>query len=258
MSHSPALIHQICELLRQEYDVALYDYVIEKMIPGTRMFPDILVVDRASRKRQCAVEIGYTRPEKLTAYRTKLKIPDVRWYDKQGNLHADVTEKTVKVSLELAPRYQMYVYAVGNQVRCVGEDCGKCACDDDGIDRISCANFEDCFERQFYDVSTTIVTDRVKAFFPSFCDKCGAAWLANPEDEAAELAFSLIDMSAKEFGLEYGARTEMTWDQACQLVEDRYDIKLNYPDGAFLWPEAKNTLEQHRLESVRIVKKGAS
>jgi hypothetical protein len=174
------------------------------------MFPDILVIHRASRKRQCAVEIGYTRPEKLTAYRTKLKIPDVRWYDKQGKLHADVTEKTVKISLE------MYVYLV--QVCCVDEECISFCCEREN----TCPDFCDaCHEVTYDGVSTIIVTDRAKAFFPSFCDKCGSTWLANPEEEADVLAQDLAEMSPRDFGLEYGARTEMTWDQACQLVEDR-------------------------------------
>jgi hypothetical protein len=87
LSHDPTLIRGICDLLEREYSPALYDYVIEKPILGTRMFPDIAIVKKSSKKIVCVVEIGYTRPEKLTAYRRELKIPDVRWYDKQGVLH---------------------------------------------------------------------------------------------------------------------------------------------------------------------------
>lgn len=43
------------------------------------------------------VEIGNTRPEKLTAYRDDLKIPDVRWYDKQGRLHVKAVPHYKKV-----------------------------------------------------------------------------------------------------------------------------------------------------------------
>jgi hypothetical protein len=86
VSHSPDLIQQILSMVQADYPPSQFDFVIEKAIPGTRMHPDILVNDR-SGKHCCAVEIGYTRPEKLTAYRKDLKIPDVRWYDKAGNLH---------------------------------------------------------------------------------------------------------------------------------------------------------------------------
>jgi hypothetical protein len=54
-----------------------------------RMLPDIQVLGPDGAVC-CAVEIGYTRPEKLTAYR-RLGIPDVRWYDKAGRLHGDVS-----------------------------------------------------------------------------------------------------------------------------------------------------------------------
>jgi len=122
-----------------------------------------------------AVEIGYTRPEKLTTYRQKLKIPDVRWYDKQGKLHADVTEKLIKVSLELTPSSTMFVYHVLGQVECVDEACcDVCAGHEDHDE-----GCEDCHTYRKLDVVTTVVTDYVKAFFPSFCDKCGSHWLAD-------------------------------------------------------------------------------
>jgi hypothetical protein len=49
------------------------------------MLPDIQVVDEGGAVH-CVVEVGYTRPEKLTRYRA-LGIPDVRWYAKDGTLH---------------------------------------------------------------------------------------------------------------------------------------------------------------------------
>jgi hypothetical protein len=91
MSHDHTLICRVCETLKQEYDPTLYDYVVEKMIAGTRMFPDITIVAKWSRKIVCVVEIGGTSPDKLIAGYGELKIPNVRWYDKQGVLHYNVT-----------------------------------------------------------------------------------------------------------------------------------------------------------------------
>jgi hypothetical protein len=48
------------------------------------MLPDIQVIKHS--KIVCVVEIGYTRPEKITEYR-RMGIPDIRWYSKEGELH---------------------------------------------------------------------------------------------------------------------------------------------------------------------------
>jgi hypothetical protein len=86
MPHSAELIETVRRLIERDYPSTQYVYRIERGIPGTGMRPDIMVCDQAGGVF-CVVEIGYTLPEKLTAYRDDLKIPDVRWYDKQGRLH---------------------------------------------------------------------------------------------------------------------------------------------------------------------------
>jgi hypothetical protein len=101
MPHSPNLIASILRLVEKDYPPGSYRYEIERPIPGTKMFPDILVW--SGHRIQCAVEIGYTRPEKLTAYRAEHKIPDVRWYDKAGNLHADVEERMLRATVYVEP-----------------------------------------------------------------------------------------------------------------------------------------------------------
>lgn len=96
MSHSAELIELIAAEVRKTYPPERgFSYVIEQRIAGIArvMMPDIQVLNEAG-KVVCAVEIGYTRPEKLTAYRTELGIEDVRWYDKAGRLHGDVTVVT--------------------------------------------------------------------------------------------------------------------------------------------------------------------
>ena len=86
MAHSKELIEKIRLEIQKDYPENLFRYEIEKYLPGTKLIPDILVRDE-NGKIYCAVEIGYTRPEKLTAYWNSHRIPDVRWYDKAGVLH---------------------------------------------------------------------------------------------------------------------------------------------------------------------------
>ena len=97
VSHPKDLLEMIAEKVRTTYPPGSgYVYEFERRIPGTPqvMIPDIWVSDE-SGKLVCAVEIGYTRPEKLTAYRRVLGLQDVRWYDKKGNLHGDVVEQVI-------------------------------------------------------------------------------------------------------------------------------------------------------------------
>jgi hypothetical protein len=96
MSHSAELIETVRRLIERDYPSTQYVYRIERGIPGTGMRPDIMVCDQAGGIF-CVVEIGYTLPEKLTAYRDDLKIPDVRWYDKQGRLHVKAVAHYKKV-----------------------------------------------------------------------------------------------------------------------------------------------------------------
>lgn len=84
MAHPPELIQKILELVQRDYRGQRYRHRIERGIRNGLM-PDISVYDDG--KLVCVVEIGYTRPEKLVAYCEELKVPDVRWYDKAGNLY---------------------------------------------------------------------------------------------------------------------------------------------------------------------------
>jgi hypothetical protein len=120
MSHSRELIRMIAEKIFVDYPEAEgYEYVYERSINGTRMMPDIHVL--RGRKVVCAVEIGYTRPEKLTAYRKQLSIPDVRWYSKDGTLHGDVEERIVRVTMDVQPPGTLYFYHLHDEMQC--EEC---------------------------------------------------------------------------------------------------------------------------------------
>ena len=84
MSHSKHLIEKIAAIIAIEFpSEAGYLYIFEKKL-GQGAMPDIVV--KLGERVLCAVEIGYTRPEKLTAYREQYNIPDVRWYDRSGRL----------------------------------------------------------------------------------------------------------------------------------------------------------------------------
>lgn len=97
MGHPRDLLELVAKTVRETYPEGPFSYSFEEFIPGEdrrRFSPDIIVRDQAGCIC-CLVEIGYTRPEKLTFYRQKMKIGDVRWYDKQGRLHGDVDQRTV-------------------------------------------------------------------------------------------------------------------------------------------------------------------
>jgi len=85
MGHAIELLDKIKDKLNKDYDPAVYTYLMEKKLIGThkRFFPDIQIVKEG--KIKCIVEIGYTRPEKLSEYK-KINIEDVRWYSKEGTL----------------------------------------------------------------------------------------------------------------------------------------------------------------------------
>ena len=239
MAHPRALIDSILRQLHADYDPCVHRFVIEKAIPGTRMMPDILITD-IDGKRLCAVEIGYTRPEKLTAYRTRLHIPDVRWYDKSGQLHGDVDRRLVTVTLELRPAGLVSIYDCEGLVACQNEHCA--------IEASGAAadefpeNADDRLEAELAalraDVETTLVTDGVRLLMPSWCGSCSSHWMADPADEGFDLAWDLERLSAREFSACYGQPLKATWDDACARVVADFGgaLRLDYAAAAFLRP----------------------
>lgn len=247
MSHPAVLIQKIIALLERDYPPAVYKYVTEAAIPGTRMYPDVQVRSQHDQI-VCVAEVGYTRPEKLTAYRDALKIPDVRWYDKQGNLHADVKEAAVSLKIHAEPAGQVYEYFLDGEIEC--PDCLENG-DRDPAEETD----EEADERWLYakyDVFTTLVTDYTKAWVACFCDKCGNTWLAD-RDEAGLLLSELQDPAC--FGRDYGRRTPVEWREIVARLKDEYELDLNYADGQFICPsdEAKwhDTIMQTRLTVLR-------
>lgn len=227
MSHPVALITDIRNKVASDYPPDQFSFAIEKAIPGTRMFPDLLITDR-SGKMVCAVEIGYTRPEKLTAYR-ELGIADVRWYDKQGNLHSGWEIHNVRAVVEVAGAEptQVAVYKIPNQATCPNclEDLFGCLYSD-----AKDCHHEECVENADYEARAgtylIIVTDYLRAWLPCFCDQCGDSFLCD-EDAAPGITLDLESLTPAEFGLEHGRREMADWHVACEFVEQVTGMQLS-------------------------------
>lgn len=174
MSHPAELIDRIQRIIERDYPPQLFRYITERFIDGTRMAPDIHVLD-GSGKVVCAVEIGYTRPEKLTSYRGALKIPDVRWYDKAGNLHGDVREHVSTITTRIEWPEKVLVLPLNGVVMC--EDCLEewqepCECDE------PCTCAEDDFsDDECYETISFYITDGMRQWAINYCDACASEWL---------------------------------------------------------------------------------
>jgi hypothetical protein len=261
MGHPAVLIESILVKLRIDYPENCYCFKVEQAIPGTRMYPDIQVVDM-SGKLCCAVEIGYTRPEKLTAYRQKLQIPDVRWYDKSGNLHADVQERVTRVVIESFPRTTFVAYEVHDWVQCCSEDCETEAVAEWNTEVLEIEGPLTDADEDFLNVMTTefladetvlyVITDYIRIWFCLFCDKCGNADLVS-EDYGVEvwaIAEDLRVCSPRDFASAWGRRS---WTGEWNFAKDYlkgFRIELAYNDGDYLNPAGKRDLD-HALTSIR-------
>ena len=101
MSHSSDLINNFLIEIKKDYSAESgYQHIIEQRLKECiiNIQPDIQVIDQAG-KVICVVEIGYTRPEKIALY-NELKIPDIRWYSKDGKFlnpheHIHITEARI-------------------------------------------------------------------------------------------------------------------------------------------------------------------
>lgn len=261
MGHPTSLIEKILAQLKTDYPEDCYTFKLEKAIAGTRMLPDIQVADLFGRIC-CAVEIGYTRPEKLTFYRQILHIPDVRWYDKAGNLHADVQERVVRVAIESDPRTKFVGYKVHDMVDCYSEECESQVVADWNAEVVEIE--EDMTEEEAdelrYEVSEYlaeetilfVVTDYIRVWFCLFCDKCGNTELVS-EDYSIDVwavAEDLRESSAREFSRIWGRRLlDGDWNTAKSFLSD-FGIAVRYEDGDYLNPATKRELD-HALTSIR-------
>lgn len=105
MGHSAELLARVASEVSRNWPMA--SVVLEKPLALTnrRMQPDVQLIENG--RVVCVVEIGYTRPEKLTEYR-RLGIPDVRWYDKSCRLHHVEMKKAATESIERSVAYRQH------------------------------------------------------------------------------------------------------------------------------------------------------
>ncbi len=232
MSHPAELIAAILAQVEADYPPEAHAYAIERMIPGTRYMPDILVSSTGGRML-CAVEIGYTRPEKLTGYRA-LGISDVRWYDKQGELHPGWETKAVRAEVRISGLEpdEVAVYDLFDEIDCPDcHWCGPCGC----VHGDESCQYPGC-ELPFEFVHAVLVTDYQRFWLQAFCDKCG--WQGDPTDDDRELAYDLLEdlatLETAEFGRRYGRRTLASWPRVVAWAEEMCNMTFRASDAHFV------------------------
>jgi hypothetical protein len=223
MSHSAALIAAILERVRADYPAPAYHVTVEARLPGSRLYPDIQITDGAG-KVVCVAEIGYTRPEKLTAYRHELLIPDVRWYAKDGALHAHGLTATIDPKEVTGPAGDYSVYTFGGEVACPSCAAAYGSETDEAADLAS------------RDVTASLLTDFRRAWIACYCDACDECWFADAL-AAAELLFDAAALSPLEFGRAYGRRRFLgPWRDALNSIDSplvfRFDDAISIHDFA--------------------------
>lgn len=203
MSHSRELIAAVLDGIVREYPPEDgFKAVVEKRLLGQKrnVQPDIQMLDAAG-KVVCVVEIGYTRPEKISYYRD-VGIRDVRWYDKSGVLHSSITghvtiEYTERRVRELPdPADKFYLLELH------GADCGECMRDhhrrDDLDEEGETGEYE---ELAYYGVtSSIIVANNKRRCVIIYCDECGALYHTAESEDELNIAF--IEGSTKELDLD--------------------------------------------------------
>jgi len=263
MPHPPELIERIRGLVAKDYPPSEYEYLFEKFLAAkakARMLPDIQVVDRVG-KIHCAVEIGYTRPEKLTYYRKVMKIPDVRWYDKAGRLHTEFERTVVKRTavIELAPRGPFTVW----MAREVTWGCPSSECSEEG-DRLSL--LRERYERRFLKgrrrhppglsrlaereeeiledtracTMAYLITDEILGFEICFCDKCGEVW---QPCEYESLAMELCDQEPRDWH-HWAQRWALPEGEERSIVMDCLNLSPAPRPRDYSWPEVQESVAQ--------------
>ena len=118
MSHKPETLNRIVSLLEEDYPSAAFKYALDttRLFDGSRMYPDVQIFAPDSQVPACVVEIGYTRPEKLSHYK-KLGIPDIRWYGRDnGKLYSYGSLEPVSRKISLQYKFKPHAKDVWRSV----------------------------------------------------------------------------------------------------------------------------------------------
>lgn len=124
MPHPKELLDSITNHLLPQYPRSEFQYVYEQALNLTdwRNQPDIQIFD-ATRTLTVAIEIGYTRPEKLKLY-VDQRIPDVRWYSKAGELiWTNDSKRLAKEPMVREIKYRMHKQDLWRFVPTTGVQC---------------------------------------------------------------------------------------------------------------------------------------
>jgi hypothetical protein len=249
MPHSTDLMLMILAMVERDYPPARHRYAIEKFLPGTRMSPDIAIFGPKG-ETLCVVEIGYTRPEKLTAYRKTHKIADVRWYDKTGILHGDVQEKTVRLTVTFDSEMDVSVYNPFHIVPCRASDCFDEP--EQGAEDYA-KEIERAEEEAPFEVETVLVSDETRAWIFNFCDKCGEQWLSSDQydPDVAWIFETLREGDGRSNAAMWGARERMPWAEIRNRLKSAFDFTLVYEDGVWLHSRKQRLFERNVMRLSR-------
>jgi hypothetical protein len=200
MSHASSLIDSFLAQIRTSYPEELgHKYIIEETLKGTaiNVQPDIQVLSKTGDVI-CVVEIGYTRPEKLALYK-ELKIPDIRWYSKEGeflNAHEHIHMTDVVITYhEYIPTEEIWREVDLNQTdglfcqncfeaRYIAEKCevkkipiGEDTKIEMDYEQDDPTIFEKAHDEWINDASIfgELWTNGVRWFCIWFCDECGGS-----------------------------------------------------------------------------------
>lgn len=245
MSHSRELIDRIAEQVSESWPATEgYRLIFEKRLHNQKLsiLPDIQVLDSKGRI-VCAVEIGYTRPEKLTKYR-ELGIQDVRWYDKAGNLHGNVEMKTVvrQVRVGMAPSVLfkvLYLQGIAVCEGCYHEQiesmcgCNSEECEHDIPQPLSDAQREKLSEEIYQELQTAsiliVAANSSRYFALIFCDECGRTTVANEfECECCGMA-ELADFEC-EYRRQEPPGPKFTYDEMVEFFKVNHGLSVCYDD----------------------------
>jgi hypothetical protein len=246
MGHARELLERIAAKVERSWPSKNgYVYIYEK--PVTKgMLPDIQVLDQRGTVR-CVVEIGYTRPEKLTAYRQRLKIEDVRWYDKHGVLHGDVQEKLVIRNERLAPPAQLEFYALPIW-NFVCPDCFDEMCADWDDDRGTPAaaeeaiNVDEVSEEASVATWGHILTNGHRLLLVYFCDQCGRTELSKNTHDIlywgllCDLDDYLRTWSRRHRHSPIDAPLG-SYPTMLAFIREQYDVDVSYDDFVARWED---------------------
>ncbi len=265
MGHKQELLDLVSRKLFLDYPKNDFIYLYEKRLyENKRMEPDITIRNKETRECVCLVEIGYTRPEKLSFYRNKMGVFDVRWYDKTGILHGDVKEVSIKAKYDVILPQNLYVYYITHNIECCDDDC-----DIDSMRWIfpfegggSKEELEQIKEKMFLqdddryheylqdrieETNGYLVTDFYKAWVFGFCDKCGSVFEAyDPEITTCNTSIDWFDISNPS-DISLDLQGIFDWHGAHDFLREKGYGKIKWSEG-YLLPEGAKDIDKNGLK----------